>query len=249
MRNWQRLKCDGIGPPQLSEMGCGMMLHLSAHSANRRAPVASWQVRKRSLKEFIPPAGRTALERAGLRTRDPIGAPSLSASALRSHLVRHRCGKDVCGCNDICESVNGLNHRTGDPAQISPAETFDLSIDPSEAPSLGLETMKSENRNAKSESVSTINQLTRTHPKNACHPRMFLSGVQNALSACPPQAGWPPKTCLHADLFAETECRRKCGAPACRSTSVRRHVSARRRGKVDVFDRVSRRLLNKHAID
>ena len=129
MRNWQRLKCDGIGPPQLSEMGCGMMFHLSAHSANRRAPVASWQVRKRSLKEFIPPAGRTALERAGLRTRDPIGAPSLSGSALRSHLMQHRCGRDVCGCNDICESVNRLNHRTGDPAQISPAEAFDLSID------------------------------------------------------------------------------------------------------------------------
>ncbi len=37
----------------------------------------------------------------------------------------------MCGFNDICESVNRSNHRTGDPAQISRAETFDLSIDSS----------------------------------------------------------------------------------------------------------------------
>ena len=151
MRNWQRLKCDGIGPPQSSEMGCGMMLLLSTHSVNWRAPVASWRVRKRSLKEFIP------------RTRDPIGAPSLSGSALRSHLVRHRSGKDVCGCNDICESNNKLNHRSGDPAQISPAEAFDLSIDSSCRPFSGTgshEVREQEHKKRNCINIEPINQLT-----------------------------------------------------------------------------------------
>lgn len=116
MRNWQRLKRDGIDPPQLPGTGCGMRLLHSSRSMNWRVPVALWQARKHSLKEFI------------LRKRDPFGAPSLSGSALRSHLLLHRCGIDMCDFNDICESLDRSKHRAGDPAQISPAEKVDLSI-------------------------------------------------------------------------------------------------------------------------
>ena len=112
------------------------------------------------LERVYPACGRTALERAGLRTRDPIGAPSLLSSALRSHLVRHRCGKDLCGCNDICESVNRLNHRTGDPAQISPAEAFDLSIDSSCRPFSGAGSHEVREQEHNKRNLSTMNQST-----------------------------------------------------------------------------------------